>query len=136
MIMNFEKAQSNPWVISAMATLPFCAAAVFYQPTASGIDSPVGLICPFQALTDLPCPLCGATRSVVLFTHFDSRWVDYNPFWPIFLILVALTALVYAIRPFNAKWLEWARRHTLATSLSVLGVAWIIGLMHASAIVV
>ncbi len=49
------------------------------------------VLCPFRAATGLPCPLCGATRSVVLASHGDMSFLSYNPVWVV--VLAALVGL-------------------------------------------
>jgi hypothetical protein len=70
-------------------------------------------VCPFQAITGVPCPLCGATRAFVLAGHLDARWLDYGAVW----VLAAVALLV--VRPrvwmvaatFAIAW-AWALAHT------------------------
>ena len=85
------------------------------------LDGPV--LCPFRALTGLPCPLCGATRAFVLFGHGDGRWASYGAVW----VVVALSLVVVALsrRPRVPLW---------AGAATSAAVAWAWALAHAGTI--
>ena len=61
---------------------------------AGGIeDGPV--LCPFRALTGLPCPGCGLTRSWVYLMHGDiGSSLASNWFGPVLILAVVVLALV------------------------------------------
>lgn len=61
-------------------------------------------VCWFQAISGIPCPGCGLTRSVASLTHghFESA-VQHHPFG----ILVWLLALVLASSPLWGQKLRW-----------------------------
>jgi Protein of unknown function (DUF2752) len=101
----------------ATGTLPLVVGALVPVSAVSG-DA---VLCPFRALTGVPCPLCGATRAFVHAGHLDGRWLDYGAVW-----VVAAVALVV---------LGLARRRVPAWTLApVLVVAWAWALAHASTI--
>ncbi len=101
----------------AAGAVPLAAGAALS--VSSVMDGP--LLCPFQAVTGLPCPLCGATRAFVLFGHGDGRWIDYGAVWVA--VAVALVALGLArLRP--PAWLI----------VPVAAVAWAWALAHQATI--
>ena len=64
--------------VAALAVVPAAASLALWHPVA--VDhAPV--VCPFRALTGVPCPLCGATRAFVYFFNGDARFLDYNWGW-------------------------------------------------------
>ena len=55
------------------------------------------VICPFRAITALPCPLCGLTRSFVAMGHADPLTAfDHHAFGPL-LFLAALTMIALRV---------------------------------------
>ncbi|HEV7494411.1 DUF2752 domain-containing protein [Baekduia sp.] len=88
--------------------------------------------CPFRAATGVPCPLCGATRSVVLASHGDMAFLSYNPVWVVVLIALAVLGALAALagrslpqpRPIVGRMLVG----------SVVAVAWTCALVHRQAI--
>ena len=79
------------------------AAACLFTPAAIN-NGPE--LCPFRAMTGLPCPGCGLTRSWVALTHGDlSHAVALNWFGPVTLVLTVVAVVVGAwawIRRTNA----------------------------------
>jgi len=62
------------------------------------------LVCPLRALTGIPCPFCGMTRSVVAALHLDlPASLSFNPAGIVFIALVVAVlvkpALLTRIRP-------------------------------------
>lgn len=103
-----------PLVVGAA---PLLAGALI--PVDAVLDGPQ--LCPFQAVTGAPCPLCGASRAFVLFAHFDGRWLDYGAVW----VLAALALIAAGV----------ARRRLAIWTLPVVGaLAWAWALAHADPI--
>ncbi len=94
--------------------MPFLAGALIPVHTVMDAEP----LCPFQAVTGAPCPLCGATRAFVLVGHLDGRWVEYGAVW-----VVAAAALLVV------------RRVSWAAVLAVAAVAWAWALAHTPTIV-
>ncbi|HEU4974111.1 MAG TPA: DUF2752 domain-containing protein [Baekduia sp.] len=95
------------------------------------------VLCPLRAMTGIPCPLCGATRSVVLATHGDTAFLTLNPVWVVVLAALALAgaALVLA----QAAGVTIPRGHIPARAWWTLGVlvaaaGWACALLHRQAI--
>jgi hypothetical protein len=100
-----------------LGTLPFAAGALVPVSAVSGD----GILCPFRALTGLPCPFCGATRAFVHVGHLDGAWVHYGAVW-----VVAAAALVVV---------GLARRRVPAwTLVPVMLVAWAWAIANAATI--
>ncbi len=73
-------------------------------------------VCPLLSLTDVPCPLCGATRSVVSLLRGDV--VASLRFSPVGVLVVALVA--YAL-------IAWRRRDISIPTIPIvvgLGLLW------------
>lgn len=88
--------------------------------------------CPFRAATGVPCPLCGATRSVVLASHGDLRFLSYNPVWvAVLLALVGLGALAALAGPVIPRPRPVVIRALAGT---VIAVGWACALAHRQAI--
>jgi Protein of unknown function (DUF2752) len=66
-------------VVGALAASPALASWALWHPVAVEHSGPT--LCPFRAMTGLPCPLCGATRAFVYFWGGDARFLDYNWSW-------------------------------------------------------
>lgn len=70
---------------------------------AGGIeDGPV--LCPFRALTGLPCPGCGLTRSWVYLMHGDiGSSLASNWFGPVLIVAIVILAVVSVRSRFSGK---------------------------------
>jgi hypothetical protein len=118
--------------IAALCAAPFFAGLALRPPGLHGEPGVELWPCPFRAMTGLPCPMCGATRSVVLFVHGDSRFLDYNPWW----VLVLIAGVLFGIA--SAMWtkpLPQVSGRVLTVGLvCTLSIGWAVGLAHATAI--
>jgi hypothetical protein len=99
--------------LTLVGLAPFVAGAMIPVHTVLDADP----LCPFRAVTGVPCPLCGATRAFVLVGHLDGRWLSYGAVW---VVAAALLVLV--------------RRWSVAAVLATAAVAWAWALAHASTI--
>ncbi|WP_428267183.1 DUF2752 domain-containing protein [Haliangium sp.] len=92
--------------------------------------SPLGGVCILRALTDVACPFCGMTRSVVAFVHGDlaGAW-GYHPGGPLVAALAAGTlvaaipAAVIGARPLASRPGYWRTVETVALVCLLAGVA-------------
>jgi hypothetical protein len=101
----------------AMGTAPLVAGALI--PVSAVSDD--ALLCPFRALSGVPCPLCGATRAFVHAGHLDAAFLDYGAVW----VLAAVALVVAGLA---------RRRVPVWTLVPALVAAWAWALAHAPAI--
>lgn len=88
--------------------------------------------CPFRAATGLPCPLCGATRSVILASHGDMSFLRYNPVWVgVLIALVGLGVLAALAGPRRPRPPSIVVRTLMGITLAV---GWGCALAHRQAI--
>lgn len=91
-------------------------------------------LCPFHALTGLPCPGCGMTRSVICLMHGHLHdAVYFHPLGPvaaIALIAWAAFGLVQPNKDADAEHSRTAMRFAAALSLVVVTVVWCARLAH------
>lgn len=77
------------------------------------LPGPVGVACPLRSLTGIPCPLCGATRSVVAAVH--GRWAEALALNPAGVAAVVAAAVLVVIRrPASLAVPSWAPPAALA----------------------
>ena len=65
--------------VGGLAVAPVVASWALWHPV--GVEHAGPALCPFRALTGVPCPLCGATRAFVYFFNGDGRFLHYNWAW-------------------------------------------------------
>jgi Protein of unknown function (DUF2752) len=100
--------------------------------TGSGSEFGEHVWCPFRAATGIPCPLCGATRSVVLASHGDLDFLSYNPVWVVVLIALAVFGALAALA---GRGLPRPRPIVIRALVgTVVAVAWACALAHRQAI--
>lgn len=89
-------------------------------------DGPV--LCPFRALTGLPCPGCGLTRSWVYAAHgWWPEAVAANPFGLVVvaaLLALAVTVVVRRLRRRSPPDLDKVLRHPVALGIGAVWVTW------------
>ncbi|MCW2994763.1 MAG: hypothetical protein JWQ18_2258 [Conexibacter sp.] len=90
--------------------------------------------CPFRAATGVPCPLCGATRSVVLASRGDVAFLQYNPVWVGALAVVALVGFGVALAGRRGREVRFSPRTSRAVVAFVFVVGWVCALAHHHAI--
>lgn len=107
---NVTQALQLKWRLLLIATVALLLYALQYLPIrADGSIGGVGDICPFRNLTNLPCPLCGLTRSALSFFqgdfHASLLWHPLGPLLGIGLILafVAMAIPAIGIKNLTAK---------------------------------
>src|SRR5215213_9374081 len=105
--------------VAALVAVPLAAGALV--PVQPVLDGPA--VCPFRALTGVPCPLCGATRAFVLAGHGDGRWLDYGAVW----VLAAAALLIVAL-------IRRPRLRALPSVAAIAVLAWAWALGHAGTI--
>ena len=121
----------------AVGAAPFVVGRVALEPAAPG-DPDGLLLCPFRALTGLPCPLCGSTRAVVLAGRGDAAFLDFNAVTVVVLAAVAVygaVAVAVALRGGRLR-APVVRGRTIAGLVAaVAAVAWAWTLAHRDTIV-
>jgi len=88
-------------------------------------------LCPFKVLTDIPCPGCGLTRSLVLFAHGDwTQAIAFHPLGPMVYLALWLTLIAGVLsmyrkpKPISPRFLIFAG----STFISALLILWVIRL--------
>jgi len=123
--------RSDGVALLAAGCLPFVAGALV------GPDGDLlGFVCPFRALTGLPCPLCGATRAFALAVRGDAGFLSYNAVWVLVaaLMIVAGAAAVITRRSPVAALSRTPRRAVV--TLALLGASgWAYALAERATIV-
>jgi hypothetical protein len=125
------------FVLAAAAAAPFVAGRLGGA-LITGDGALAGhVLCPLRAATGIPCPLCGATRSVVLASRGDMAFLHLNAVWV--LVLAALVLGGLALAAADAAGITVPRGRVPARAWwaagAVLGaVGWACALWHRQAI--
>jgi hypothetical protein len=82
--------------VAALAVVPGATSWALWHPVAVEHAGPA--LCPFRAMTGLPCPLCGATRAFVYFFGGDARFLDYNWGWLVVWAALLVLGLAAVLR--------------------------------------
>src|SRR5262245_18046016 len=85
------------WSLGLLGTFPVAFVAKSWIVTTSLI------ICPFRALTGLPCLFCGLTRAFAYATHGEfAAAFESNPLWWLAALLVAVQGAALLARALGA----------------------------------
>lgn len=123
-------------ITAGVGAVALVAAGLLIHGTPDGAVSAVGVVCPFRELTGLPCPLCGATRSLGLLARGDGSFLDYNPVWAVVVVVGIPVTLLLALRPaWRARWARVPLSVRLGFAVTVTVAAWAVVLTHRAAIV-
>lgn len=79
-------------MLVGLGAAPFAAGVVSNALIAAGPGAP-NLICPFRALTGLPCPFCGASRAFRLAAEGNPDFLQYNAWWVLVAAIAVITGL-------------------------------------------
>jgi hypothetical protein len=85
------------------------------------------LVCPFRAITSIPCFTCGGTRAMIALSHFDLLGaLKMNPLVAVAGLLAALY-LLHSIRVAITRkpWRPQFPRFMRPVSIAALAVNWI-----------
>lgn len=107
--------------VAALAAVPLAVGALL---PLSLTDPGGAILCPFRALTGLPCPLCGATRAFVAFGHGDGSWIQFNGYWVLLsLVVIAVALAIFVVRSVTGtRQPGWAVRNGPVRPAVMLGL--------------
>ncbi len=116
-----------PWPVWAVGLTSLWVALVVVASVLSQRYHTPGPVCPFKALTGLPCLSCGLTRACFALGAGDvwTAWT-YNP---LMVTLIAAGAVMAGVRLITGRSLRieltrWERRLALAALVLVAGANW------------
>jgi hypothetical protein len=90
----------------------------------TGITLPVAFFCPFYALTDIPCLLCGMTRSFLAMGGFQlGEAFRFHPLGPIVFLLTVSSALALSWSVFRKRRIMFHIERQMRASLVRFGAA-------------
>lgn len=118
-----EGVSLRSWLLLFGLTGMFVVAALWHPP-----DEPELVLCPFRALTHLPCPGCGMTRAFCALAHFEFwRAIKFNALSPLLFVFLLIVwaksvASVFRLRRLQLL-LGRLPRPTPLTSKLLLGLA-------------
>jgi hypothetical protein len=113
----------------AAGGVPLALGAVI--PPSAVLDGPD--VCPFRAVTGIPCPLCGATRAFVLAGHGDGAFASYGAFWLVVAAVCVVLGLAVLARTVDAEDVRAAvrgRRRVVPLLTALLAAGWAYALAH------
>lgn len=118
-----RRATKSDWTVSCLAA--GILGASFVLPA----DRPLGNVdlCPLHAMTGIPCPGCGMTRSVVGLSH--GHFEQALRYHPLGLIVYALliVALFLPLLPGNARTRLWgcaSNTRVTICAITLAGTVW------------
>ena len=95
--------------------------------TSATPDGPI--LCPFRALTGLPCPFCGTTRSLFALGHGDvAASLDFTPLGVAVAAAAIVVLVVLAAAVIRERALRWPRP-LLVGGLALIGTVWVLQLL-------
>jgi hypothetical protein len=109
------------WSLGLLGTFPVAFVAKSWIVTTSLI------VCPFRAVTGLPCLFCGLTRAFAYAIHGEfAAAFESNPLWWLAAALVAaqgVALLARALGPVGAieRWYDWRPLESKAIVAIVVG---------------
>lgn len=127
MAADDSRIQRLEWLASGVACAVLAAACILPR------DRPLGGIqlCAVKAVSGIPCPSCGITRSLVELGHGDP-WsaVRFHPLGPALCALLLLLAVLPVLPASAKRWLHGISRSVTATlaALAVIVVTWAVRL--------
>lgn len=127
---------SGAAITAAVGALALVTAGVLIHGTGAEATGAVDIPCPFREMTGIPCPLCGATRSLGLLAQGDPSFLRYNPVWAVVVVLGIPAALLLAWRPgLRAAVARAPTALKVGVVVAVGVVAWAIALANRATIV-
>ena len=119
-------------LLLGLGAAPFVAGAAL-----TGADAP--RVCPFSAVTGVPCPLCGSTRSFSLAAAGDPAFLQFNAVWVAVaaaLVLAGAALLVLAASGRRPRVPAVPAGRLWPAVLAVTAVAWAWALVQRDVIVI
>lgn len=91
------------------------------------------ILCPFNLITGIHCPLCGLTRSMISAMHFDfSKSIEYHPLGIAVLMLMSIysTRIIspLTIETINNKYVKVIQGRSFEFGAGVFLIVWILRL--------